>query len=139
MMGCTQSTAQEARPPLDLFPDSLPPIVPATPPRPGTIMADVLNALHAGPVTQAEYKRSWRLAAYVGDLEERGWSINRRDVVRPGYRSAITEYSLDRSDPRTAAALASRQRGSIDPPLAGLLAFIIACAVLLMRSPITFT
>ena len=125
--------------PADLFPNSLPPILPATWPKAGTLEYDVLSRLKAGPLTQADYGESWRLAAYVLQLSQRGWRINRSDVVKPGFRTPITEYSLDRTDPRTAAAVASRHRGFIDSTLARLLAFIIACVVLLMRSPITLS
>ena len=44
--------------------------------------------------------------------------------------------TLDRADPGTAAALASRQKGSIDGTLAGLLAFGLACALLVARWPL---
>ena len=97
--------------PADLFPDSLPETVPATWPRVGTIAADVLAALLIGPLTQADYKPSWRLAAYILDLEHLGWKFIRRDVVRPGYKTAITEYRLDHADPRTTAAMTARQKG----------------------------
>ena len=51
-------------------------------------------------------------------------------------RRPITEYELDRTDPGTAAALASRQKGSIDPTLAGLVAFGAVCALLVARWPL---
>jgi hypothetical protein len=52
--------------------------------------------------------------------------------ARPRCRRPIVEYSLDRTDPSTAAALASRQKGSIDACLAGWLALAGACAALLL-------
>jgi len=138
----SETSALEQRhfnPPDDLFPENLSPVVSAVWPNPGTLTADVLDVLLTRPVNQAEYKRSWRLAAYVGQLDKRGWRITRRDVTRPGHRSPITEYTLDRSDPRTATAIASRQHGGIDPPLAGLLAFAVTCAVLLSSFPATIS
>lgn len=112
----TGTSAHEQRhstPTADLFPDTLPPIVPATWPKAGTLEHDVLNRLCSGPLTQADYGESWRLAAYVSELANRGWRLNRRDVVRPGYRTPITEYSLDHTDPRTAAALSECQKGGV--------------------------
>ena len=130
----SETSALEQRhfnPAADLFPNTLPPVVPAKWPKPGTITADVLDTLHTRPTTQADYDRSWRLAAYIGHLERLGWRFLRRNVKRLPYRTAITEYSLDFEDPATAAAIASRQRGSIDPSLAGLLAFAGLCVMLL--------
>lgn len=109
--GTSALTQRNSTPPNDLFPDTLPPIAPATWPKDGTIEQDVLNRLCAGPLTQADYSESWRLAAYVLELANRGWRINRKDVIRHGFRTPITEYSLDRTDPRTAAALLQRQEG----------------------------
>lgn len=94
---------------LDLFPDLLPQVVPALWPTNGTRPAEALAAVIACPVNQAEYHDGWRLAAYIKELEYDGWRFIKRDIVRPGCRRAITEYSLDRSDPATAAALASRE------------------------------
>ena len=77
----------------------------------------------------------WRLAAYVQALEDYGWGILSRPITRPGCRKPIAEYSLDRTDPSTAAALASHQMGRIDLSLAGLLAFAALCALLLCGVP----
>jgi len=119
--------------PADLFPDTLPPVTAARFPTAGTRAAEALQALLTGPQNQAEYEgMGWRLAAYVQTLEDYGWGILSRSITRPGCRRPIAEYALDRSDPRTAAALASRQMGSIDLTLAGLLAFAALCAVLLL-------
>ena len=116
----------------DLFPDTLPPIVPARIPTPGTRAAEALQALIHAPQNQAEYEgMGWRLAAYVQTLQDYGWGIYSRPISRPGCRKAIAEYVLDRTDPSTAAALASRQMGSVDLTLAGLLAFAALCALLL--------
>lgn len=122
--------------PTDLFPDTLPPVTPARIPTPGTRAAEALQALLTGPQNQADYEgMGWRLAAYVQSLQDTGWGINSRPITRPGCRKAIAEYSLDRTDPSTAAALASRQMGGIDLTLAVLLAFAALCAVLLLGVP----
>ena len=117
--------------PNDLFPDTFSPIAPATWPKEGTIEHDVLSRLCSGPLTQADYSESWRLAAYVLEISHRGWCINRKDVIRPGFRTPITEYSLDRTDPRTAAAIALRHKGFIDSTLAGMLALAVACLLMI--------
>lgn len=115
----------------DLFPETLPPIVPARIPTPGTRAAEALQALIHAPQNQAEYEgMGWRLAAYVQTLEDYGWGIVSNSITRPGCRRPIAEYRLDRADPRTAAALASRQTGQIDLTLAGLLAFACVCLLL---------
>lgn len=120
----------------DLFPETLPPIVPARIPTPGTRAAEALQALLKGPQNQAEYEgMGWRLAAYVQSLQDTGWGIYSRRITRPGCRRPIAEYSLDRTDPSTAAALASHQRGDVDLSLAGLLAFAAICALLLLGVP----
>ncbi len=117
----------------DLFPETLPPIVPARIPTEGTRAAEALQALIHASQNQAEYEgMGWRLAAYIQTLEDFGWGILSRSITRPGCRRPIAEYTLDRSDPRTAAALASRQMGGIDLTLAGLLAFAAVCGVLLL-------
>ena len=120
----------------DLFPDTLPPVTAARFPTPGTRAAEAFQALLTGSQNQADYEgMGWRLAAYVQTLEGYGWGILSRPITRPGCRKPIAEYSLDRTDPSTAAALASRQMGSIDLTLAGLLAFAALCALLLLGVP----
>jgi hypothetical protein len=99
-------------PSLDLFPESLPPVTPAHWPAAGTRADDVLQALLCGPVNQADYWQSWRLGASIKTLQYDGWAFIKRDILKPGCRAPITEYTLDRSDPGTAAALASRQKGT---------------------------
>ncbi len=122
--------------PTDLFPDTLPPVTPARIPTPGTRAAEALQALLTGSQNQAEYEgMGWRLAAYVQTLEDYGWCILSRPITRPRCRRPIAEYTLDRTDPSTAAALASRQMGSVDLTLAGLLAFAGVCALLLYGVP----
>lgn len=115
MKSAPDQTAIESAPdkrdytPQDLFPESLPPVTIATSPKPGTRPDEALNALLTGPQNQAEYDgQGWRLAAYVQQLEDRGWRFITRDIVRPGCRRPIAEYQLDRGDPGTAAALAAR-------------------------------
>lgn len=108
--------------PLDLFPDTLPPVLPAAWPTAGTRAHEALTALFEGPQNQAEYSHGWRLAAYVKDLEYDGWAFLKRDICRPGCRRAITEYRIDWQAPAVAAALrAHRQAGCITPELALLL------------------
>lgn len=92
----------------DLFPESLPPIVPALWPTAGTRAREALDALLTGPQNQADYPHGWRLAAYVQALKYDGWRILSRPITRPGCRREIAEYTLDRADPATAAALAAR-------------------------------
>jgi len=122
---------RHSNPLTDLFPESFPPVVPAFWPAAGTRADEALQALLTAPQNQADYWRGWRLAAYVRELADLGWRFIKRDIMKPGCRRAITEYAIDHTDPGTAAALASRQKGAIDPILAGLLAFAGVCAVLL--------
>jgi len=93
----------------DLFPDTLPPIAAATWPKLGTRADEAVNALLTGPQNQADYRgHGWRLAAYIQQLEDRGWRFITREIMRPGCRRPIAEYRIDRGDPGTAAALAAR-------------------------------
>lgn len=93
-----------------LFPELEPPVVAAFWPTPGTRADEALQALIVAPQNQADYWMGWRLAAYVKDLEYDGWRFIKRDIAKPNCRRPITEYHLDRADPGTAAALASRQK-----------------------------
>lgn len=95
----------------DLFPETLPPVVPALWPTRGTRADEAIQSLLLGPQNQADYIDGWRLAAYVKALEYDGWRFIKRDISRPRCRRPITEYRLDRSDPSTAAALSMRERG----------------------------
>lgn len=95
---------------LDFWPESLPCVVPALWPTPGTRAAEALQALQTGPQNQADYPYGWRLAASVKSLEYDGWRFTKRDILRAGCRRAITEYALDRQDPSTADALANKAR-----------------------------
>lgn len=119
-----------------LFPELEPPVVAAFWPATGTRDDEALQALIEGKQNQADYWRGWRLAAYVNSLRRDGWAIFSRSIIKPGCRREIAEYELDRTDPGTAAALASRQKGSVDLTLAGLLAFAGVCAVLLLGVPL---
>lgn len=109
----------------DLFPDTLPAATPAIWPTAGTRKADALAALIAGPQNQCDYQPGWRLAAYVQSLEYDGWCIRSRLFKHPRCARPIAEYTLDRQDPATAAALAKRkQAGGITPELAAWLAVV---------------
>jgi hypothetical protein len=123
------------KPSNDLFPELLPPVLPARLPKKGTRNGEALEAFLSGPQNQAEYESSWRLGAIVKSLQYDGWAFIKRDINKPGCRRPITEYALDRSDPSTTAALALRQKGSIDLTLAGLLAFAGVCALILIGMP----
>jgi hypothetical protein len=89
-----------------LFPELDLPVMPARWPMRGTRAHQALSALMRGPVNQADYGPSWRLAAAVQSLEYDGWSIISRRIVHPRCMNPIAEYTLDRQDPATAAALA---------------------------------
>ena len=131
----TEASALDKRhfnPTADLFPDSLSPVVAALWPTRGTRADEALQAAIVGPINQADYWIGWRLAAYVQSLEYDGWCFIARDIIKPGCRREITEYTLDRTDPSTAAALASHENGNIDPSLASWLAFAGLCAALLL-------
>ena len=131
----TEASALDKRhfnPTDDLFPELLPPVVAALLPTRGTRADEALQAAIVGPINQADYWIGWRLAAYIKELDYDGWAFIKRDIIKPGCRRPITEYTIDRTDPSTAAALASHQNGSIDPSLAGWLAFAGLCAALLL-------
>ncbi|ENO80540.1 hypothetical protein B447_12202 [Thauera sp. 27] len=109
-----QASALEPRrndTPADLFPDTLPAAIPAIWPTAGTRKADALRALITGPQNQADYWPGWRLAAYVKSLKYDGWGIRSRLISHPHCKPLIAEYTLDRQDPATAAALALRNEG----------------------------
>ncbi|MBK8318352.1 MAG: hypothetical protein IPP59_03940 [Betaproteobacteria bacterium] len=89
----------------ELFPDTLPSVIPARWPNRGTRADDALQALLQGPQNQADYWPSWRLGASIKSLQYLGWAFIKRDIVKPGCRGPITEYALDRTDPSTAVAL----------------------------------
>lgn len=93
-----------------LFPELEPAATPALWPTPGTRKAAALQALIAGPQNQADYCPGWRLAAYVKSLAYDGWCIRSRLFRHPRCKPLIAEYSLDRQDPATAAALEKRKQ-----------------------------
>lgn len=129
-----QASALEPRPystPHDLFPHTLPAATPAIWPTPNTRKAAALEALIAGPQNQCDYRPGWRLAAYERALRDDGWGITARLIRHPRCRPPIAEYSLDRQDPSTAAALAKRKdAGFIAAELAGWLALLAVVVVL---------
>lgn len=132
-------SALEPRPdytaPADMFPESLPVVAVALWPNPNTRAGEVLAAAIAGPVNQYDYRGHWRLAASIQRLEDDGWRFVAREITRPNCRRPIAEYAIDRADPGTAAALASRQKGLIDATLAGSIAFLAVCAWMLWWLP----
>jgi len=84
-------------------------VVAAKWPRQRTRAEEALQALLTGPQNQYDFREGgWRLAANVQKLEDSGWRFITREIRRPGCRRTIKEYRLDRSDPATVAALASR-------------------------------
>ncbi len=122
-------------------PDLFPSLLPAAPapilPRPGTVKDAALAAIVAGKVTQADFRRSWRLAAYIDELIDDGWVVCSEWVMLPGWRDPIKRYWIDLQDPATRAAVAaykkqSGQVGFIAPELLGLLVLgMVACTMLL--------
>lgn len=130
----TEASALDKRhynPTASLFPELEPPVVAAWWPTAGTRPDEALNALLTGPQNQADYRHGWRLAAHVKELEYSGWRFVKQDIRKPECRRAITQYAIDRTDPGTAAALAARQKGTIDPTLAGWLS-LVALAVIML-------
>ncbi|MBT9496447.1 MAG: hypothetical protein IV103_04025 [Zoogloea sp.] len=81
------------------------------PPTPGTIKHATLSALIAGPVTQATFTESWRLAEYVRQLIADHWAIRAREV--PYNFRIIAEYRLDMDDDATRAAVAAHLAGAV--------------------------
>ena len=94
----------------DLFPDTLPAASPAIWPTAGTRKADALEALIARPLNQADYRPGWRLAAHIKSLKDDGWGIRSRLFKHPRCARPIAQYTLDRADPATAAALDKRKQ-----------------------------
>lgn len=91
-------------PPADLFPESLPVVAIAVWPNPHTRSGEVLAAALAGPVNQYDYRGHWRLAASIQHLEDDGWRLIAREVIRP-----IAEYELDRGDQFNVLLVADRR------------------------------
>lgn len=120
----------------DLFPETVPrrpaPIVPTK----GTVKHAALMALFSGPVSQSSFERSWRLAAYVGELTADGWAIQSREIAWHG--KTIAEYCLDLGDEPTRAAVAAVRRGGqagfVHPQLVGLMVASVPAAVVLLAA-----
>lgn len=93
----------------DLFPELLPPVLPAVWPDAGTRAREALDALLSRPQNQADYVDGWRLAAYVQTLKYDGWAVRSRLIHKAGCRREIAEYSLDLGDPSTRAAVEMRR------------------------------
>lgn len=92
----------------ELFPESLPRVIPALWPTVGTRAWDALLAIIEKPRNQYDYLQThgcWRLGAYVQSLEYDGWEFNVQHIAMPGCRGLIAEHSLDRGAPRVKAAL----------------------------------
>lgn len=103
----------------DLFPETLPPTIPASWPSYGTRAWEALQALIVGPQNQADYQDGWRLAAYVQSLEYKGWQFICRLIEHPRGRKPIAEYRLDLSAPSVSAAMT--KHGGISKGLRNML------------------
>ena len=95
----------------DLFPGSLPAAPAPILPRPGTVKAAALAGIVAGKITQADFRRSWRLAAYIAELIDDGWSVCSDWITLPGWSDPIKRYWIDLQDGPTRAAVAAYKRG----------------------------
>lgn len=107
----TNESALEQRysnPASDLFPETLPPVIPASWPTIGTREDEALQALLHGPQNQADYSNGWRLGAYIKSLQYKRWAFIKRSIEKAGCRRPIAEYRLDHSDPATSAALMAK-------------------------------
>ena len=91
----------------DLFFGLLPAAPAPTLPRSGTVKAAALQSIIDGKVTQAEFHRSWRLAAYVDELIDDGWHVRSEWVTLPGWCAPIKRYWIDLQHEPTRAAVAA--------------------------------
>lgn len=91
----------------DLVPDTLPAAAAPILPKPGTVKDRALAALIAGKITQAEFRFSWRLAAYIDELVDDGWAIASEWITLPGWAAPIKRYWIDLQDETTRAAVAA--------------------------------
>lgn len=91
----------------DLFPGLLPAAPAPILPRSGTVKAAALHAIITGKVTQADFYRSWRLAAYIDELVDDGWSIRSERITPEGWNSPIARYWIDHQHEPTRAAVAA--------------------------------
>jgi len=66
-------------------------------PSASTLPAEVLNRMLSGEkLTQPSFGlTTWRLSAYIKELEYMGWTIPRDDVPNPYGKRPIKEYWLD--------------------------------------------
>jgi hypothetical protein len=100
---------RNSNPTAALFPELEPAAVPARLPDPNSRAGEALQELLTGrPLTQADYLKTWRLAACIKSLKYDGWGISSELVEHPGCRRPIAQYRLDMQDPGTRAALAAR-------------------------------
>ncbi|MFM0484190.1 hypothetical protein PQQ81_26930 [Paraburkholderia strydomiana] len=75
-------------------------------PNPGTNARALLDRLMSGErITQPDFKQSWRLAAYAGDLRELGWPVQSEPVSYPHANRPIARYFL------SAKAIAAARSG----------------------------
>lgn len=121
----------------DLFPGSLPAAPVPILPRPGTVKDAALAAIVAGKITQTDFRRSWRLAAYIDELVDDGWAVCSDWITLPGWRDPIKRYWIDLQDPATRAAVdahkaQSRQAGFVAPELLGPLALAAVAGLMLL-------
>ena len=91
----------------DLFPGLLPVAPAPILPRPGTVKAAALAAIIEGKTTQAEFRRSWRLAAYIDELVDDGWRVRSEWITLPGWSAPIKRYWIDHQHEPTRAAVAA--------------------------------
>lgn len=115
----------------DLFSGLLPAAPAPILPRPGTVKDAALAAIIEGKITQADFRRSWRLAAYIDELVDDGWAVCSDWITLPGWRDPVKCYWIDLQDGPTRAAVAaykaqSGQAGFVAPELLG---WIVLAAV----------
>ena len=121
----------------DLFSGLLPAAPAPILPRPGTVKDAALAAIIEGKITQADFRRSWRLAAYIEDLIEDGWSVCSEWVTLPGWRDPVKRYWIDLQDGPTRAAVAaykaqSGQAGFVAPELLGWIVLAAVAGLMLL-------
>lgn len=121
----------------DLFPGLLPAAPAPILPRPGTVKDAALAAIIAGKITQVEFRRSWRLAAYIDELIDDGWRVRSEWVTPEGWSAPIKRYWIDLQDPATRAAVAaykaqSGQAGFVAPDLLGWIVLAAVAGLMLL-------
>lgn len=86
----------------------LPPALPARWPS-ANLERQALRYLLAGDeLRQDTFEETWRLAALIFSLSEKGWPCHKRRIDVAGRARAITAYRLDVSAPSVQAALHRR-------------------------------